>query len=67
MDFNVAPFSYQKNASSLRKIKIQMTKEKLTASAGLGTIVILRIVKQGFQEVMVSFPTHLSESSHEIS
>jgi len=39
MEFNVDPFEYKKNQSSLRKIKIQMTKEKLTASAGLGTIV----------------------------
>lgn len=39
MDFNVDPFEFQSQKSVLRKFKIQPTKEKLTAAAGLGTIV----------------------------
>lgn len=39
MDFNIDPFEHQPSPSVLRKIKIQPTKEKLTAAAGLGTIV----------------------------
>lgn len=39
MDFEIEPFSYKPQKSALRKIKIVPTKEKLTAVAGLGTIV----------------------------
>lgn len=41
MEFDVDPFSFQSQKSALRRIKIQPTKEKLTASAGLGTMVEL--------------------------
>lgn len=39
MQFNVDPFEFNPSESILRKIKIEPTKEKLTASAGLGTII----------------------------
>lgn len=39
MNFNITPFAHRSQKSVLRKIKIESTKEKLTASAGLGTIV----------------------------
>lgn len=39
MEFEVEPFEFKASESVLRKIKIEMTKQKLTAAAGLGTIV----------------------------
>lgn len=39
MEFEVEPFEFKASKSVLRKIKIEVTKEKLTAAAGLGTIV----------------------------
>lgn len=41
MKFNVEPFEYVPSPSVLKKIKIVMSNEKLTAAAGLGTIVEL--------------------------
>ena len=39
MKFKVPAFKYEKQESTLRRIKIVPTKEKLTAASGLGTIV----------------------------
>lgn len=39
MKFEIAPFEYTPSPSELKKIKIVPSKEKLTAAAGLGTIV----------------------------
>ena len=36
---NIEPFSYKKSKSVLNNIKLIPTDEKLTASAGLGTVV----------------------------
>lgn len=38
MEFEIEPFRYKPQKSELKKIKIVPTKEKLTAAAGLGTI-----------------------------
>ena len=39
MKFEIEPFSYVPSKSVLNKIKIVPSKEKLTAAAGLGTVV----------------------------
>jgi len=38
LEFEIEPFKYKTQKSELKKIKIVPTKEKLTAAAGLGTI-----------------------------
>jgi hypothetical protein len=63
MNFNISAFAFQKNTSPLRKIKIQMTKEKLTSAAGLGTIIELFDQSGVRNEFMKCLPSRTSPRS----
>jgi len=71
MDFsNVEAFSYKRTKSILKKIKIVPTKEKLTASAGLGTLVEIfdqSGLRDNFIKCLPKRVSHRSQGSYKLA
>lgn len=71
MDFSkVTPFEFKSQKSVLNKIKIEMSKERLTAAAGLGTLVEIfdqSGMAKAFTECLPERVSHRSQGSYKLA
>lgn len=66
----VEPFEFKVRKSVLNKIKIELSKEKLTASAGLGTVVEIfdqSGLAEAFMECLPKRKSHRSQGSYKLA
>ncbi|MBY0385445.1 IS1380 family transposase [bacterium] len=71
MDFsNIEPFAFKSRKSVLQKIKIELSKEKLTAAAGLGTLIEIfdqSGLAEHFKDCLPERVSHRSQGSYKLA